>query len=126
MNSFWIYMLLTNLLVPLIILVAGRMMWKHYPNEINGLIGYRTNRSMRNMDTWKFANEYAGKLWWKLGWLLLVVSIVAMVPYRNASEDTIGIVVCVICSLQCIALIGSIIPVEVALCKNFDEEGNRK
>ncbi|MDO4554333.1 MAG: SdpI family protein, partial [Lachnospiraceae bacterium] len=28
---------------------------------MNGLKGYRTSRSMKNMDTWKFAHEYSGR-----------------------------------------------------------------
>ena len=35
-------------------IACGWMMWKHCPKNIDGLVGYRTSRSMRNMDTWKF------------------------------------------------------------------------
>lgn len=51
-----------NLLIPVVVIVTGRIMWKHYPKNINGLVGYRTTRSMKNMDTWRFANEYCGRL----------------------------------------------------------------
>ena len=52
-----------NLLIPVVVIVTGRIMWKHYPKNINGLVGYRTTLSMKNMDTWKFANEYCGRLY---------------------------------------------------------------
>ena len=66
--SFWWFMLICDLIIPIVMIIAGRMMWKHCPKSINGIVGYRTNRSMKNMDTWKFAHEYCGKLWWKIGW----------------------------------------------------------
>ncbi|MEE0057733.1 MAG: SdpI family protein [[Bacteroides] pectinophilus] len=43
--------------IPLLMIIAGRMMWKHCPKKINGIVGYRTKMSMINMDTWKFAHE---------------------------------------------------------------------
>ena len=62
---FWWFMLICDLIVPIVMIIGGRMMWKHCPKSINGIVGYRTNRSMKNMDTWKFAHKYCGKLWWK-------------------------------------------------------------
>lgn len=47
MFALWI----CSLLVPVIVSITGRMMWKHYPKNINGLIGYRTTLPMRNIDT---------------------------------------------------------------------------
>ena len=35
-----------NLLIPVVVIVTGRIMWKHYPKNINGLVGYRTTLSM--------------------------------------------------------------------------------
>ena len=63
---FWWFTLISDLLIPLIMLIAGRMMWKHCPGTINMVYGYRTKRSMKNMDTGKFAHQYAAKIWWKL------------------------------------------------------------
>lgn len=33
-------------------ILGGRIMWKHSPKNINCVIGYRTSRSMKNIDTW--------------------------------------------------------------------------
>ena len=46
---FWWVMLFCDLLIPVTMLIGGRAMWKHCPNSINGLFGYRTHRSMKNM-----------------------------------------------------------------------------
>lgn len=69
---FWWFMLMCNLLLSIIMIIAGRMMWKHCPKEINGIYGYRTKRSRKYQDTWKFAHEYFGRLSWKLGIIMLI------------------------------------------------------
>ena len=123
----WWFMFFSNLVVPIIFIVIGRMMWKHCPKDINGIIGYRTKRSMKNMDTWKFAHEHCGRLWWKLGWIILILSVLAQIPVYNSSEHVIGIVEAIICYVQCIVLVvASIFPTEKALKKTFHEDGTRK
>ena len=85
-------MLLFNLLIPAVMIIAGRIMHKHCPKDINWIYGYRTARSMKNMDTWTFAHEYCGKLWWKIGWWMLVPSVLVMIPFWNSSEETVATV----------------------------------
>ena len=72
---------LCNLLIPVVVIVTGRIMWKHYPKNINGLVGYRTTRSMKNMDTWRFANEYCGRLWYKMGLFCLLFQFLFLYYY---------------------------------------------
>ena len=62
---FWWFMLICDMIIPIDMVIVGRVMWKHCPKHINGISGYRTTRLMKNMDTWKFAHDYCGKLWWK-------------------------------------------------------------
>lgn len=119
-------MFVCDLLIPVLMIICGRMMWKHTPGKINGIIGYRTKRSMKNMDTWRFAHDYCGRLWWKIGWVLLIPSAVIHVPFYNSSENMIGTVGSVLCAVQCAVLIASIFPTERALKKNFTDEGIRK
>lgn len=51
-----------DLLIPVLMILSGKAMQNHCPKNINGMIGYRTPRSMKNMDTWKYAHEYCGGL----------------------------------------------------------------
>ena len=48
-------LLMMNLLllsmVPIITIITGYLMYRHTPKSINGLVGYRTSRSMINQDT---------------------------------------------------------------------------
>lgn len=122
---FWWYMLVCDLLIPFLMIICGRMMWKHPPKDINGIIGYRTARSMKNKDTWKFAHDYCGRLWWKIGWAMFIPSVVILVPFYNSSEDAIGIAGGILCAVQCMTLIISIFPTERALKRSFTNEGIR-
>lgn len=123
---FWWFMFICNLLIPALLILAGRWMWKNPPKEINSILGYRTKRSMRNMDTWKFAHEYCGKLWWKIGWGILIPSVLMQIPFIHSSDDTIGLVSGIICAVHCVLLVGAIYPTEKALKKTFTDEGERR
>ena len=123
---FWWVMLFCDLLIPVTMLIGGRAMWKHCPNSINGLFGYRTRRSMKNMDTWKFAHDYCGRLWWKLGLWMFVPSVLIHIPFYHSTEDQIGTVALILVIVQCVILVASIIPTEHALKKTFDWNGIRK
>ncbi len=115
---FWWFMFVCDLLVPGLMIVCGRMMWKHPPKNINGIVGYRTTRSMKNKDTWKFAHEHCGKLWWRVGWMMLMVSLVIHLPFYYSSDIVIGTLGGILCTIQCLVLVLSIIPTERALKRN--------
>ena len=112
---FWWFILICDCIIPAVMIIAGRMMWKHCPKKINGVVGYRTRMSMINMDTWKFAHEYAGKLWWKAGVGLLGPTLLIHIPFYGASDNTMGILSIIITVIQLLFLIGSILSTEKAL-----------
>ncbi len=123
--DFWIGMYLTDLLIPVMMIVAGWMMWKHPPKRINSWYGYRTERSMKNEGTWKFAHDYCGRLWWKLGWIILVPSAIPLLFLLNASEDAIGFTSVAVLVVQSFFMIGAIFPTERALKKTFEKDGDK-
>ena len=112
---FWWYMMFCNCMIPILMIVLGWYMWKHCPKDINGSIGYRTKRSMKNSKTWKFAHEYCGHLWIRIGLISLVPSILILLPFVKSDEDTIGWTSCILILIQLGLLIGSIIMTEWAL-----------
>ncbi|MCD7806331.1 MAG: SdpI family protein [Lachnospiraceae bacterium] len=117
---FWWFIFLCDCLIPVLMIIAGRMMWRHCPKQINGVVGYRTKQSMKNMDTWKFAHEFAGKLWWRAGWGFLILAVPVHVVFYGSDEDVLGILCTVVTTVELIFLIGSIIPTEIALKKHFN------
>ena len=124
--GFWIFMLAMNLLFPLIMIVMGRYFMKKSPKEINYIFGYRTNMSMKNKDTWNFAHKYFGKRWFRLGWLLIPISVIPMLFVIGKGEDIIGTVGMVVMVIDLILLIAPIFPTERALKKIFDKDGNKR
>lgn len=123
---FWIAMLVCVLLIPAIMIFAGWFMEKHCPKDINWIIGYRTERSMKNMDTWRFANAHCGRLWQKLGWRMLPVSVIPMLLTIGAGEETVAMIGLLLCVIQLITLLASIVPTERALKEQFHQDGTRK
>ena len=117
--GFWWFMFFCDLQVPAVMIFGGRMMWKHPPGKINGSIGYRTSLSMKNKETWKFAQEYCGKLWWKAGWVMLIPSVLLHLPFYRSLANTIGALSAILCIVQCIAMIVPIFFTERALKRNF-------
>ena len=79
-----------------------------------------------NDDTWRFAHDYCGRLWWKIGWIMLILSIIVQILLYHSEEDIIGTVCMVLCYGQLGGLVLSIIPTEIALSKRFDKNGIRK
>ena len=124
--GFWIFILAMNLLFPLIMIVMGRYFMKKSPKEINYIFGYRTNMSMKNKDTWDFAHKYFGKRWFRLGWLLIPISVIPMLFVIGKGEDIIGTVGMVVMVIDLILLIAPIFPTERALKKIFDKDGNKR
>ena len=122
----WFMMLGFNLLIPVIMLGAGKLFSKNTPKDINWIFGYRTTMSMKNEDTWYFAHRVAGTFWWKWGWITLAITVVAMLLILNKSNEVISVVGCIVMFAQMIPLIAVIPHTEKALRNTFDKNGNRK
>ena len=124
--GFWIFMLIANLLIPLSMIGLGNYFAKRAPKEINMVFGYRTAMSTKNKETWEFAHHHCGKIWLSIGWILLPASFAAMMFVIGKDEGFLGIYGAVVCGVQLVALIGSIIPTEMALKRTFDKNGDRR
>lgn len=122
--GFWIFILVMNLIIPVIMIGFGWYFLKGKPEKINHIVGYRTKLSMRNQDTWRFAHHYCGKLWFILGLILLILTPIVMVLGLKLDTDIDfgGI----ICTVQVIVIVATIIPTELALRRTFNEDGSRK
>ncbi|MBP3674744.1 MAG: SdpI family protein [Oscillospiraceae bacterium] len=124
--GYWIFMTCMCLLIPGILIAIGSVARNNAPKDINPIYGYRTTRSMKNKDTWEFANTYFGKLAWKWGLIMLIVTFIPMLAAIWAGEEMVSIVGGVVVTLQLIPLLGMIPVVESALKKEFDKDGNRR
>jgi len=124
--GFWVFMLLMDLMIPGLMIFFGWMFVNNPPEKINSIYGYRTSSSMKSQETWDFAHQYYGKIWKIMGLIFLPLTIIPMLFVIGKGEDAVALVGGVVCGVSCIAMILPIIPTEMALHKNFDENGVRK
>ncbi|MCI5911825.1 MAG: SdpI family protein [Oscillospiraceae bacterium] len=82
--------------------------------------------AMKNDDTWKFANEICGKLWWRIGWILFFSTILIFLIIIKFSDSTSTFITIFLMTVECLMIVLSIILVEKAMKKTFDKDGNRK
>ena len=123
---YWWLMEICSLILPLFMLMTGKLFGKDYPKHINGTLGHRTRRSMQNMDTWRFAHDYSGKLNWKMGKILLVPSALVLIPFYHSNETVINIVATILVLIQGAVEIALAFLTESALKKAFDDYGTRR
>lgn len=126
MVTVWIFLLIMDLIIPSVMIGFGSYFFKKPPKNINSIFGYRTAMSMKNRETWEFAHHYCGKIWRITGWVIFIVTIIPVIFMFGKEADIVGIYGGIICAVQLIPLVASIIPVELALKKNFDENGFRR
>lgn len=123
---FWFFMLFFELLIPATMIIFGRMFMKAAPKNINYAFGYRTERSMKNKDTWVFAHKCIGKIWRNWGCGLLPVSVVYMLFLYGKDVDTVGYVSLGLMAVQLAVMLIPIFIVEKRLKETFDKNGYRR
>ena len=124
--GFWIFMLVVDLFIPLTMIGIGALFRIHPPQQINFLYGYRTAMSMKNTDTWLFANRYFARIWLWAGVVLLLRTWWPLLFCLGKSTEYTSVVGLVVCLVQVLVLLLSLIPVECALRRTFDAAGNRR
>ena len=122
----WLMMLAANVLIPLTMMVLGRRFQTRPPKTINPVFGYRTRRSMQNQDTWGVAHRYCGKLWVRWGGITLAVTGVAMGCLWGQTAEVTCAAGGIVCGIQLLVLLGSLVPTERALKQTFDDRGRRR
>ena len=121
-------MLVMNLLTPLVMIIYGRVFEKKPPKIARSkfAFGYRTIMSMRNEETWEYAHRFFGKLWFRFGIAVGLISIIVLFFFIGKDKDTVGFAGMIICYVQLVAILLPVIPTELALRRRFDKNGNRK
>lgn len=117
---------LIGMLTPVIMIASGYWMEKRPPKTINGFIGYRTSRSMKSMDTWKFANRHCGSLYRKTGWGMLIPSAAILLLLCRQPEEGFLTAAVILAFLQCVGLFVPIFLTERALQREFTDDGVRR
>jgi uncharacterized membrane protein len=81
--------------------LVGRLMKNHPPSDINGLAGYRTSRSMKNQESWDFAQLVVGKKMIQFGKTGILIGLISIIiPIPDPWDICLGIIwVLLFCSM---------------------------
>lgn len=123
---FWLFILAMEMLIPGSMVLLGRSFAKNPPGEINGGYGYRTTRSMKNRETWEFAQRYSGRFWVRAGRPVLAVSLLWMVLLFGREVDTVAHLGLLLTGLQMVPFLAVIPATERALKQEFDDFGRKR
>ncbi len=121
----FVLMLISALIIPVLLAVFGLCLFTNPPKKISDTVGYRTKLSCKNTEIWLFAQNYAGKLWFVLGIIMLVISAPVMFLFKAEDDGTICIVTAVVFVVQTVFFLISNAMIAKKLKQNFDENGNR-
>ncbi|SEL90347.1 SdpI/YhfL protein family protein [Butyrivibrio sp. ob235] len=110
------------LICPVIAAIAGFILMKNPPKEINDTKGYRTKRSKSSQEAWDFANTYSGRNTMIYGIVALVLSGIAYVlVVKNAGFNPLAAMVLIILVQMVVMIIVMIVPTEKKLKEKFGE-----
>lgn len=111
--------------ISLIFTGMGWWSWKRPRPRINPLIGYRTRRSMKSQAAWDFAQVYSGKVMHYTGLVMLVLALLAFVPFQHFfKEDSLVAVMSLMVAPMVAASVLPLYLTEKKLKQLFDKEGN--
>ncbi|MFP9115064.1 SdpI family protein [Flavobacterium sp. RHBU_3] len=116
MNPFFENIALPGFLSGIAFAFVGSFMHYSPPSEINGVVGYRTKRSMKSQAHWDFAQRYSGKIMGFGGLVMAVLSALTyFVPVDVEVKQTAGLIALLVLSVS------MIVATEVALKRKFKD-----
>lgn len=124
--KFFIFVFCCNIIYPFIMIICGGLLWKHYPKKPNSIIGYRTSRSMKNDETWAFAQVDCGKRMFKVGIILLLPFVLCQLPFINVDKKILTALELVFLVVGLTVIIVTAFITEKRLKQSFTDEGQRK
>ena len=123
--SFWLYFTIVEMVIPIAMICIGFRMSRKPPEDMKSAIAYRTKRAKLNRETWDFANNHCGKIWYMLGIALMVLTLAVMKECKGETDETLATIAFTVVLIQIISVVISMLPTEMALKRNFDSKGNR-
>ncbi len=117
---FWIITLLLDLLIPVSVLINGLLYLKKPVKHINWLHGYRTERSMKNQETWEFAQRYFGSICYRCGTGLTLFTFILMFSAFRKTPKIISTLGNILGITECLMMVCILFPTERALKKRYN------
>ncbi|MFR7592748.1 MAG: SdpI family protein [Longibaculum sp.] len=102
-------------LIPILMIIFGVSMWFFPPQSKNRRFAYRSQKSMRNEETWEYAQICMGKTWFIVGIVLVFVTMF-LIPRLALSSGSLLIVML---SIQVVFLFLPFAWIEFLLTRKF-------
>lgn len=80
-----------DFLLPVAMIIFGVLFAINPPSDINEHYGFRTKRSMKSKEAWRFANTQLGKIWVILG-IISIIFIGIIKSTLNLTDDLISMI----------------------------------
>ncbi|WP_020060336.1 SdpI family protein [Bacillus sp. 123MFChir2] len=80
-----VYMLVNigiSLLIGIIFILSALLLKKYPPTDINAAFGYRTRRSMKNIELWNAGNKYSAEIMRQSGFLMIFIGSIISLTFR--------------------------------------------
>jgi len=101
----------------------GRILMQMPPDKMNYIYGYRSKMSMKNQDTWNFAQKYAGKVWVYSSLINVVISAMIVLIFKSTDiSETVTIIFLNVIQPLILLLVFPL--TEIKLRKTFNKDGN--
>jgi len=116
MDNFFDNIAIPSLYTGFIFALIGSLLYYSPPSEINGVIGYRTKRSMKSQERWDFSQKYSSGIMGYCGLGMVVLSFLSyFIPVPVAWKQIGGLCLLLACAA------GMIVATERALIKKFKD-----
>lgn len=112
-----------SMVVPVCATILGLICWRYPPKGPNWALGFRSRRARASDASWAFAQNLAGKIWFILGLVLLLVSLVVIGAQSNNSIEAAIKVFLILLFVQVLCLAAVAVAVDLVLMKRFDRFG---
>lgn len=119
----WKIMTLLALVTPLAMLVLGLICWRFPPGGPNWALGFRSRRARAGDASWRFAQCWAGRLWFLLGLIWLVAVLLISGKQKELPVEAFLPVYLNLVGLQLASLLLVILGMNLALLIRFDRFG---
>lgn len=112
--------------IPIILLIMGLGMYFFPPKKINSFIGYRSNKSMKDQESWDYAQKMSGYISTILGFVMLIATVIAyLILEQQGKFGFYSTNVIVFIQLAALVL-GTLLPMEILLTRRGKNEKNEK
>ena len=122
----WIAVICLYFVVPIILMMIGALTHSLPPRKINMLYGYRSPMSMKNQDTWDFAQDFFNNKIAILGVIQALLGVFAILASYILLPAHIMLVAYIGCGLEVASIIVLGLVTEHQLNQYFNKDGTTK